>query len=201
VDRGAAAGGGGEYGSRRRNRHWCSVRHRLCGESVEQLERGEGELGLAGGQGFAQGVADRLVGAVPGEPFAGEGGSGAVAQQPFEAGAILGQVGDAPKQAYDVMVGVGVISFFLPYLAMFAALIKLQAEPAGADVMQVPGGRPIAMACGITGLLASLASIFLASVPSEGEPHPERHVVKVVGLSLLLVLSGVGTCALGKWKQ
>ena len=41
--------------------------------------RGEDELGLAGGQGLDQGVAHRLIGTVPGEPFTGEGGSGAVA--------------------------------------------------------------------------------------------------------------------------
>jgi len=50
-----------------------------CGESVEQLERGEGGLGLATGQRLGRGVADRLRGTVPGEPLAGEGGAGAVA--------------------------------------------------------------------------------------------------------------------------
>jgi hypothetical protein len=58
------------------------------GEPVEQLERGEGELGLAGGQGLGEAIADGLIGAVPAEPFTGEGGTGAVAQQPFEAGAV-----------------------------------------------------------------------------------------------------------------
>jgi hypothetical protein len=59
------------------------------GESVEQFERGEGEFGLAGGQRLGEGVADGLLGTVPGEPLAGEGGAGAVAQQSLEAGAIL----------------------------------------------------------------------------------------------------------------
>jgi len=65
--------------SRRRNQR---------GEPVEQLERGEGELGLAGGQRLGEAIADVLIGAVPGESFTGEGGTGAVAQQPFEAGAV-----------------------------------------------------------------------------------------------------------------
>ncbi len=38
------------------------------GEAIEQFERGEGEFGLAVGQGPGQGVADRLIGAVPREP-------------------------------------------------------------------------------------------------------------------------------------
>jgi hypothetical protein len=47
------------------------------GGSVEQFERGEGELGLAGGRGLRQGVADWLIIPLPGEPFTGEGGPGA----------------------------------------------------------------------------------------------------------------------------
>ena len=52
------------------------------GEPVEQLERGEGELGLAGGQRLGEAIANGLIRAVPGESFTGEGGTGAVAQQP-----------------------------------------------------------------------------------------------------------------------
>ena len=70
---------------------WIEARRRhQRGEPVEQFERGQGEFGLAGGLGPGQAVADGLVGAVPAEPLADEGGSGAVAQQPFEAGAVLG---------------------------------------------------------------------------------------------------------------
>jgi len=45
------------------------------GEPVDQLERGEGEFGLAGWQGLGQGVAGGLVVTLPGEPLAGEGGA------------------------------------------------------------------------------------------------------------------------------
>jgi hypothetical protein len=31
------------------------------------------------------------------------------------------------------------------YLFMFASMIRLQREPAGEEVMPVPGGRPVAM--------------------------------------------------------
>ena len=37
-----------------------------------------------------------------------------------------------------------IIGYFIPYLFMFASMIKLQSEPAGPDVMRVPGGRPVA---------------------------------------------------------
>jgi len=111
--------------------------------------------------------------------------------------AILGQAGETPKKAYEILVSLGIIAFFLPYLTMFAAMVRLQREPAGPEVMRVPGGRINAIAAGVVGFLVSLASVILAALPPEGEPAPGRYVIKVVGLSLLLVLTGVGTYALG----
>lgn len=51
------------------------------GEAVEQFERREREFSPAAGQGLGEGVADRLIEAVPRELFTGEGAAGAVAQQ------------------------------------------------------------------------------------------------------------------------
>lgn len=51
------------------------------GEAVEQFERREREFSPAAGQGLGEGVADRLIVAVPRELFTGEGAAGAVAQQ------------------------------------------------------------------------------------------------------------------------
>jgi len=115
--------------------------------------------------------------------------------------AILGQAGETPKKAYEILVSLGIIAFFLPYLTMFAAMVRLQREPAGPDVMRVPGGRPVAILCGLTGFLTSLIAIVLAAIPPEGEAHPGRYVAKVVGLSLLLVVAGIGTYALGSRKK
>jgi hypothetical protein len=52
---------------------------------------------------------------------------------------FLGQAGTSVKGAYDVLVSMGVITYFIPYLYLFAAMIKLQREPAGPDVIRVPG--------------------------------------------------------------
>ena len=52
----------------------------------------------------------------------------------FVLGAVfifLGQAGTSVKGAYDVLVSMGVIVYFIPYLYLFAAMIKLQREPAG----------------------------------------------------------------------
>jgi len=57
---------------------------------------------------------------------------------------FLGQAGTSVKGAYDVMASMTVITYFIPYLFVFAAMIKLQSEPAGPDVIRVPGGKPVA---------------------------------------------------------
>ena len=44
------------------------------------------------------------------------------------------------RGAYDVLVSMSVITYFVPFLFMFAAMIKLQREPAGPEVIRVPGG-------------------------------------------------------------
>ncbi|MDE2346483.1 MAG: amino acid permease, partial [Gammaproteobacteria bacterium] len=110
--------------------------------------------------------------------------------------AILGQAGASPKAAYNILVSLGIIAYFLPYLAMFAALIKLQSEPAALGVMRVPGGKPVAVFMGIMGFATSLISCVLAAFPPSGTAEPVWYVIKVVGLSLLLVISGVITYVL-----
>src|SRR5581483_4073554 len=49
---------------------------------------------------------------------------------------FLGQAGTTVKGAYDVLVSIGVITYFLPYLYVFAAMFKLQSEPAGREVIR-----------------------------------------------------------------
>ncbi len=57
---------------------------------------------------------------------------------------FLGQAGTSVKGAYDVLVSMGVITYFIPYLYLFAAMFKLQSEPAGQEVIRVPGGKRVA---------------------------------------------------------
>ena len=103
---------------------------------------------------------------------------------------FLGQAGTSVHGAYDALVSMGIIAYFIPFLFMFAAMIVLQREPAGPDVMRVPGGRPVAIALAATGFIVTAISIVLACVPPDDEPNKTLAVVKVVGSSAMLV--GVG---------
>jgi amino acid transporter len=104
---------------------------------------------------------------------------------------FLGQAGTSVKGAYDVLVSMGVITYFIPYLYLFAAMFKLQSEPAGPGVIRVPGGKAVAKLVAIVGLLTTTLTIGIALLPPPDEPNKPLAVLKVVGLSGLLVLMGV----------
>jgi amino acid transporter len=110
----------------------------------------------------------------------------------------LGQAGTSVRGAYDALVSMGIIAYFIPFLFMFAAMIKLQREPAGPGVMRVPGGTPVAVALAVLGMATTAVSIVLACVPPDEEPHKLLAAGKVVGSSLFLVGIGVIVYALGR---
>ncbi len=104
---------------------------------------------------------------------------------------FLGQAGTGIKGAYDVLVSMGVITYFIPFLYLFAAMFKLQSEPAGPDVIRVPGGKPVARLIAIVGFLTTTLTIAISLLPPPDEPNKPLAVLKIVGLSGLLVLIGV----------
>jgi glutamate:GABA antiporter len=105
---------------------------------------------------------------------------------------FLGQAGTSVKGAYDVLVSMGVITYFIPYLYLFAAMIKLQREPAGADVIRVPGGKLVAKFVAVLGFLTTVVTIGLSLIPQPDEPNKPLAVFKVVG-------GCGGLLLIGKW--
>jgi hypothetical protein len=99
------------------------------------------------------------------------------------------------------LVGIGVISNFLPFFYMFASVIRLQREPAGPGVMRIPGGRPVAIFLAVLGLLTTTISSVLACIPPAEEPHKVFAVVKLLGSSVLMVGIGVIIYWIGKSKK
>jgi amino acid transporter len=111
---------------------------------------------------------------------------------------FLGQAGTSVKGAYDFLVGMGVISYFLPFLYMFTAVIRLQREPAGEGVMRIPGGKPVAILMAVLGLATTALSSILACIPPDDEPHKVFAVIKLLGSSACLV--GVGAVGEGTFN-
>jgi len=114
---------------------------------------------------------------------------------------LLGQAGTSVKGAYDVLVSMAIISYFIPYLFMFASMIRLQREPVGPDVIRVPGGRPVAVTLAALGFVVTTVSIGLALIPAEDEPNKVLAVSKVAGLTILLVAGGALVYFLGRRRE
>jgi glutamate:GABA antiporter len=104
---------------------------------------------------------------------------------------FLGQAGTSVKGAYDVLVSMSVITYFIPYLYLFASMFKLQSEPAGAEVIRVPGGKPAAYLFSIVGFTTTVFTIALSVLPPPDEPNKPLAVFKIVGGCGALVLIGV----------
>jgi amino acid transporter len=114
---------------------------------------------------------------------------------------FLGQAGTTVKGAYDVLVSMSIIGYFIPYLFMFASMIKLQSEPAGPEVMRVPGGRPVATLLGAVGFCVTGAAIGLAMIPADDEANKVLAVTKVAGLTGLLLLGGAAVYLTGMRRR
>ena len=114
---------------------------------------------------------------------------------------FLGQAGTSVHGAYDALVSMGIISYFIPFLFMFAAIVKLQREPAGLEVLRVPGGAPVAKLFGVMGFLVSVAAIVLACVPADDDPNKTLAVVKIVGGSAVMVIIGAIIYFIGKRRS
>ncbi|QIG80166.1 APC family permease [Stakelama tenebrarum] len=111
---------------------------------------------------------------------------------------FLGQAGTSVQGAYDVLVSMGIITAFIPFLFVFLALIKMQGEPAGPDTIRIPGGRPVAILVACVGLVVTSFAIILAMLPAADEPHPVLAMTKIIGLSALLIGAGWAIYAASK---
>jgi len=115
--------------------------------------------------------------------------------------AFLGQAATSVKGAYDVLVSMSVITYFIPYLFLFASMICVQKQPAGPEVIRVPGGKRVAIPLAMLGLITTSITICLSVLPSENETNKSLAVVKVVGMTVVLLGAGVAIYAVGKRRQ
>jgi len=113
---------------------------------------------------------------------------------------FLGQAGTSVKGAYEVLVSMGIVTYFIPYLFVFAAMIALQREPVGENVIRVPGGKPVAFVLGTVGLLTTTFTILISLMPPPGEPNKSLAVIKILGLTAILLGGGVALYLSAKAK-
>jgi hypothetical protein len=89
----------------------------------------------------------------------------------------------------------GVITYFVPYFVMFAALVKVQKEPLPADALRIPGGRAAAIAHALVGMTTLSVSILLALFPPG---QGGAGALKVLGATGVVIGLGVALYARAK---
>lgn len=111
---------------------------------------------------------------------------------------FLGQLGTSVGGAYDILAAIAVVVTMVPFILLFASMIRLQRESAGPDVIRVPGGRPVAVLLASIGLATSAFATFLSLIPPLEEPHKILYLAKVLGSTAILILLGMLLFALGR---
>jgi amino acid transporter len=111
---------------------------------------------------------------------------------------LLGQAGSTVHGAYQVLVTMTIITNFVPYLFMFAAMIRLQREPTESGVVTIPGGRRVATALATIAMVTTTAVIIGSVVPDPTESNKVLAVAKVVFFSVLLIGGGMLLYAVGR---
>jgi amino acid transporter len=106
---------------------------------------------------------------------------------------LFSQFKATERTAYVVLVSAAIVLYFIPFIYMYAAVIKLawkEDREKNKDAVLIPGGKAGVCFCGILGLLAVIAGIFFSLIPPGEETNKLLFEVKVVGGSL-------GTIAVG----
>ena len=111
---------------------------------------------------------------------------------------LMGQLGSTVHGAYQVLVSMTIITNFIPYLFMFAAMIRLQREPVEPGIIRVPGGKPVAIGLAIVGMLTTTAVIIGSVMPDATEPNKALAVAKIIGLSAVVLGGGVALYLSGR---
>lgn len=104
---------------------------------------------------------------------------------------LLGQAGTSIRGAYDMLVSMGVITYFIPYLSLFASAIRLQEQPLPAGSFRLPGGRWTVLTLACVGLLTTACTIVMSLFPAEDDAHPTATFLKVVIMTVVLLGLGI----------
>jgi len=107
---------------------------------------------------------------------------------------LLVQLNETVNSAYQIVVDATVILYFIPFLYMYAAVIKLanrkdrRADP---NVALIPGGKFGVWLAGLLGFLVVLGGIVLSAIPPAEAENKFLFEAKLLGSTVLAVLFGL----------
>jgi amino acid transporter len=107
---------------------------------------------------------------------------------------LLSQINETTVSAYQILVDGTNILYFIPFLYMYAAAIKLAYRPDRSgtkDAVLIPGGIPGVWIAGGLGFFICLAGIFLSLIPPGETVNKLQFELKLVGATGFAVVLGI----------
>jgi glutamate:GABA antiporter len=98
------------------------------------------------------------------------------------------------QEAYDIMVNLTILVYFVPYLYLFLTFVRLRSLDEGVsdpNARQVPGGRPGLWLTAGMGFLATAISVALVFIPPTGTENVLNYEANLVGQAALVLAAGV----------
>ena len=106
---------------------------------------------------------------------------------------LLSQISETTVSAYQILVDATNILYFIPFLYMYAAVIKLAYRPdrATSTAALIPGGKAGVWFAGGLGFIIVLASIILSVIPPGETTNKLLFEIKLIGGTGFSLLLGV----------
>lgn len=107
---------------------------------------------------------------------------------------LLIQVNETANSAYQILVDAAVILYFIPFLYMYTAVIKLayrKDRGVNPDAVLIPGGKFGVWLAGLLGLLVVMGGIVLSLIPPGESTNKWMFEMKLVGGTVLSIVIGL----------
>jgi len=107
---------------------------------------------------------------------------------------LLSQINETTRGAYQVVIDITIILYFIPFLYMFGAAIKLAYRKDRAEnphAVLVPGGKAGVWVLSTLAFLVTLLSIAVSVFPPGDSANRGLFVIKVVGCTVASIALGL----------
>jgi amino acid transporter len=107
---------------------------------------------------------------------------------------LLSQINETTRGAYQSLVDITVIIYFVPFLYMFAAVIKLASRKDRKEnehAVLIPGGKVGVWITAGLAFAVTFASIIFSIIPPGDSSNKVLFEIKVVGASIIAILFGL----------
>src|SRR5437016_275082 len=117
---------------------------------------------------------------------------------------VLSQINETVRGSYQILVDATIVIYFLPFLYMYAAVIKLAGRAdrrANAAAVLIPGGKAGVWTAGLLGFGITLFAMVLSLVPTGDIASPLLFELKVLGGTVVALVIGLALYWRGSRKR